>query len=109
MPVTASAPVPNNGLGQHRQPEVNNLPHFSPQLFPLERQMLSFYRAGEIDLFENLDIVHMRLLLAVERREADRHGGLKSSERDVALDPFPSSFPQHNQFVSLLCSVLKLT
>jgi hypothetical protein len=51
----------------------------------------------------------MRLLLAVERREADRHGGLKSSERDVALDPFPSSFPQHNQFVSLLCSVLKLT
>ena len=28
--------------------------------------MLSIYRAGEIDLFENLDIVHIRLLV-------DRH------------------------------------
>ena len=26
--------------------------------------MLSIYRAGEIDLFENLDIVHIRLLVA---------------------------------------------
>ena len=25
--------------------------------------MLSIYRAGEIDLFENLDIVHIRLLV----------------------------------------------
>jgi len=27
--------------------------------------MLSIYRAGEIDLFENLDIVHIRLLVAM--------------------------------------------
>ena len=27
--------------------------------------MLSIYRAGEIDLFENLDIVHIRLLVVV--------------------------------------------
>ena len=27
--------------------------------------MLSIYRAGEIDLFENLDIVHIRLLVEV--------------------------------------------
>ena len=26
--------------------------------------MLSIYRAGEFDLFENLDIVHIRLLVA---------------------------------------------
>ena len=30
--------------------------------------MLSIYRAGEIDLFENLDIVHIRLLVVVRAR-----------------------------------------
>ena len=30
--------------------------------------MLSIYRAGEIDLFENLDIVHSRLLVEREAR-----------------------------------------
>jgi len=47
----------------HQQPEVNYLPRFSPQLISLERYTLSVYRAGEIDLFENLDIVHIRLLV----------------------------------------------
>jgi hypothetical protein len=48
----------------HQQPEVNYLPRFSPQLISLERNTLSVYRAWEIDLFEHLDIVHIRLLVA---------------------------------------------
>ena len=47
----------------HQQPEVNYSPRFSPQLIFLERYTLSVYRAGEIDLFENLDIVHITLLV----------------------------------------------
>ena len=47
----------------HQQPEVKYLPRFSPQLISLERYTLSMNRAGEIDLFENLDIVHIRLLV----------------------------------------------
>ena len=31
--------------------------------------MLSIYRAGEIDLFENLDIVYIRLLVVSTRLE----------------------------------------
>ena len=54
----------------HQQPEVSYLPRFSPQLISLERYTLSLHRAGEIDLFENLDIVHIRLLV-----EAARHSG----------------------------------
>ena len=34
-------------------------------MISLERYTLSVYRAGEIDLFENLDIVHIRLLVVV--------------------------------------------
>ena len=49
------------GGGLHQQPAVNCLPRFSPQLISLERYM---NRAGEIDLFENLDIVPTRLLVA---------------------------------------------
>ena len=52
----------------HQQPEVNYLPRFSPQLIALERYTLSVYRAGEIDLFENLDIVHIRLLVGRTRQ-----------------------------------------
>ena len=48
----------------HQQPEMNHLPRFSPQLISLERYTLSVYRAGEIDLFENLDIVQITLLVA---------------------------------------------
>ena len=56
-----------SALGNHhQQPEENHLPRFSPQLISLERYTLSVYRAGEIDLFENLDIVHIRLLVAGE-------------------------------------------
>ena len=47
----------------HQQPEVNYLPRFSSRLISLERYTLSVYRAGEMDLFENLDIVHVRLLV----------------------------------------------
>ena len=47
---------------------MNYLPRFSPQLISLERYTLSVYRAGEIDLFENLDIVHIRLLVAAHTR-----------------------------------------
>ena len=50
-------------LPSHQQPEVNYLPRFSPQLISLERFTLSVYRAGEIDLFENLDIGLIRLLV----------------------------------------------
>ena len=57
--------LPPNTTSHHQQPEVNYLPRFSPQLSSLERKMLSIYRAGEIDLFENLDIVHIRLLVAI--------------------------------------------
>ena len=58
----------------HQQPEVNYLPRFSPQLISLERYTLSVYRAGEIDLFENLDIVHIRLLVVLQRVLAPRNG-----------------------------------
>ena len=51
-------------LHPHQQPEVDYLPRFSPQLIFLERYTLSVYRVGEIDLFENLDKVHIRLLVA---------------------------------------------
>ena len=47
----------------HQQPEVIYLPRFSPQLISLERYTLSVHRTGEIDLFENLDIVHITLLV----------------------------------------------
>jgi len=50
-------------LAFHQQPEASYLPRFSSQLISLERYTLSVYRAGEIDLFENLDIVHIRLLV----------------------------------------------
>ena len=58
-------PNPRGRPGSHQQPEVNYLPRFSPQLISLERYTLSVYLAGEIDLFENLDIVHIRLLVEV--------------------------------------------
>ena len=44
----------------HQQPEVNYSPRFSPLLICLE---LRGDRSREIDLFENLDIVHIRLLV----------------------------------------------
>ena len=58
--------IPRSCSDSHQQPEVNYLPRFSPQLISLERYTLSVYRAGEIDLFENLDIVHIRLLVVTE-------------------------------------------
>ena len=48
----------------HQQPEVNYLPRFSPLLICLERSPLRGDRSRQIDLFENLDIVHIRLLVA---------------------------------------------
>ena len=50
-------------MTDHQQPEVNYLPRFSPLLICLERSPLRGDRSREIDLFENLDIVHIRLLV----------------------------------------------
>ena len=47
----------------HQQPEVNYLPLFGPQLTSLEESTLRVYFSGEIDLFENLDIVHITMLV----------------------------------------------
>ena len=49
----------------HQQPEVNYLPRFSPLLICLERSPLRGDRSREIDLFENLDMVHIRLLVGL--------------------------------------------
>ena len=66
----------------HQQPEVNYLPCFSPQLISLERYTLSVYRAGETDLFENLHIVHFRLLVG------GRAGGPGCSPQQYRLMSF---------------------
>ena len=47
----------------HQQPEVNYLPRFSPQLISLEYRSLRLQYSREIDLLENLDIVHITLLV----------------------------------------------
>ena len=47
----------------HQQPEVNYLPRFSPQLISLEYSSLRLQYSREIDLLENLDIVHITLLV----------------------------------------------
>ena len=54
---------------------MNYLPRFSPQLISLERYTLSVYRAGDIDLFENLDIVHLRLLVKHANLQGDEEHG----------------------------------
>jgi len=76
------------GKENHQQPEVNYLPRFSPQLISLERYTLSVYRAGQIDLLENLDIVHIRLLVEVSQIEWGRPGSL-----DPASQEQPSWMP----------------
>ena len=53
-------------IPNHQQPEVNYLPRFSTQWISLGRYTLSVYRAGEIDLLENLDIVYITLLVEVK-------------------------------------------
>ena len=54
----------------HQQPQVEVFTPFQPSVDSLERYTLSVYRAGEIDLFENLDIVHIRLLVVPSVRNA---------------------------------------
>ena len=63
--------------------------------------MLSIYRAGEIDLFENLHIVHITLLvettLALPERIWSNVSHLEKEKIDVQpymldLDPQPSTF-----------------
>ena len=54
----------------HQQPEVNYLPSFSPLFICLERSPLRGDRSREIDLFENLDIVHIRLLVVARHPQA---------------------------------------
>ena len=50
-------------MSYHQQSEVNYLPRFSPLLICLERSPLRGDRSREIDFFENLDVVHIRLLV----------------------------------------------
>jgi len=78
-----------------QQPEVNYLSRFSPQLIFLERYTLSVYRAGEIDLFENLDIVHIRLLVEeLDPLEREREGGReKAREREREVPPREAGVP----------------
>ena len=52
---------------------MNSLPRFSPLLISIERSPLRGDRSREIDLFDNLDIVHIRLL--VDARGPMRVGG----------------------------------
>ena len=47
----------------HQKPEVNYLPRFGPQLICLERSPLRGDHSREIDLLDNLDIVHITLLV----------------------------------------------
>ena len=58
-----SAMVGCEDANSHQQPEVNYLPRFSPQLVSPVMYTLSVYIAGEIDLLENLDTVHITLLV----------------------------------------------
>ena len=58
----------------YQQPEVNYVPHFSPQLISLEYSTLRVQFSGEIDLLENLDIVHITLLVVGQERVAWRKG-----------------------------------
>ena len=52
----------------HQQPEVNFLPRFGPQLISLEECSLRLHYSREIDLRENLDIVHITLPVAAPAR-----------------------------------------
>jgi hypothetical protein len=54
-------------LSCHQQPEVKYLPRFSPLLIRLEGSPLRGDRSREIELFESLDMVHIRLLVVMCR------------------------------------------
>ena len=58
-------PTPNtlHPAPYHPQPDVKYLPLFSPQLISPAMYTLSVYIAGEIDLLENLDVIHITLLV----------------------------------------------
>jgi hypothetical protein len=60
--------------------------------------MLDIYRAGEIDLFENLDIVHIRLLVessvSLTAAELERHqGNMLEISRDAIVSSLSPSLP----------------
>ena len=60
--------------------------------------MLGIYRAGEIDLFENLDIVHIRLLVessvSLTAAELERHqGNMLEISRDAIVSSLSPSLP----------------
>ena len=61
---------------RHQQPEVNYLPRFSPQLIFLEYRSLRLQYSREIDYLENLNIVHITLLVA-----DPMHLGARTAER----------------------------
>jgi len=100
-------------LAIHQQPEVNDLPRFSPQLISLERYTLSVYRAGEIDLFENLDIVHNRLLVDVQEKVIQvvpfsLYSGCTNLTQSVFLESFcKSRLPHKSVNVSLTVTNMK--
>ena len=87
-------------VGSHQQPEVNYLLRFSPLLICLERSPLRGDRSRQIDLFENLDIVHIRLL--VVRWVGSHHPGellfLSFSGNDSYYKP--ACFRHNKAFVS---------
>ena len=72
---------------RHQQPEVNYLPRFSPQLISLEEQTLRVYFSGEIDLLENLDIVHITLLV-------DTYRGTSLIRNSPPLGPYGRPMPR---------------
>ena len=55
--------LPRERLPYRQQPEVNYSARFSLRLISLERWPCEGHHSREIDLFENLDIVHIRLLV----------------------------------------------
>ena len=63
VPIVAQIPKMVKTTSFHQQPEVNYLPRFSPQLIFPAMYTLSMYIAGETNLLENLDIVHITWLV----------------------------------------------
>ena len=85
----------------HQQPEVNYLPRFSPLLICLERLPLRGDRSGEIDLFENLEMIHIRLL--VEAPEARARAVAKA---EALSRPFKSSWRHTPRLAKRLSKVV---
>ena len=75
-----------SALRCHQQPEANYLPRFNHLLISLERSPLRGDHSREIDLFENLDIVHIRLLVVASRSQVAQH--LQRCPASVVVCPY---------------------